>query len=198
MQHFAEIERWITGSLPNLSGKRVLDVGCGMGSIGFMLRQAPGGTDAWLTGADIYQPYLDFCRRFSIYDELLAGDVTRLDLEPFDVVVATDVLEHIERPAVDRLLARLEELATELVIVSTPNGPDLRPPVGDVESEAHVSVWRVGDFRRRGYDVRGIGCRLHRSCRQNHMTLAAWYVLTPMALRVPVISGTLIAVRRTS
>ena len=28
--------------------------------------------------------------------------------------------------------------------------------------------------------------------------VAAWYVLTPMALRVPVISGTLIAVRRTS
>jgi hypothetical protein len=58
------------------------------------LRQAPGGTDAWITAADIYEPYLDFCRRVSIYDELLAGDVTRLDLEPLDVVVATEVLEH--------------------------------------------------------------------------------------------------------
>jgi 2-polyprenyl-3-methyl-5-hydroxy-6-metoxy-1,4-benzoquinol methylase len=160
-----------------------------------MLRQAPGGEDAVIVGAELHPPYLEFCRRFAIYDELLAGDVTSLDLEPFDVVVASEVLEHIERPASDRLLDRLEELATELVIVSTPNGPDLRPPIGDVESEAHVSVWRVEDFRRRGYDVTGVGCRIHRSGRQNHFTLAAWYALTPVARRVPLIAGTLIAVR---
>ncbi|MGH9062555.1 MAG: class I SAM-dependent methyltransferase [Acidimicrobiales bacterium] len=199
MQHPPGSEVLIRGRLPNLAGKRVLDVGCGQGGIGYMLRQCPGGLDAHLTGIELYEPYLDFVRRFHVYDDLIAGDVTDtsvdLALARFDVVLACEILEHIPRPAADRLLDRIEELAIDMVIVSTPNGPDLRPPIDGVDSEAHVSVWRVSDFRNRGYEVRGIGSRIHRSARQNRLTMVAWHSLTPIAIKFPLIAGTIVAVK---
>src|SRR5439155_741385 len=120
---------------------RILDVGCGKGAIGFLLRQHTGGEDAHLVGVDVYPPYLDFCRRFNIYDELISGDVTALDLARFDVVLACEVVAHIPRPRSDRLLDRLEELASDRIIITTPNGPDYREAIAGIQSEARVSVW---------------------------------------------------------
>jgi 2-polyprenyl-3-methyl-5-hydroxy-6-metoxy-1,4-benzoquinol methylase len=120
-QHPLEIDPIITGWLPNLAGKRVLDLGCGKGSLGLLLRQAPGGLRAHLTAAEIFQPNIDFVRRFNIYDEIFEGDIAEKDHWPdFDVVVACEILEHLPRDAAERLLERMEEHAPT-VIVSTPN-----------------------------------------------------------------------------
>ena len=160
-QHPLEIDPVISGWLPNLSGKRVLDLGCGKGSLGLLLRQAPGGLRAHLTGAEIFQPNIDFVRRFNLYDEILEGDITEKDDWPdFDVVVACEILEHLPRDDGERLLARLEHAPT--VIVSTPNGRDLRGPIGGNDAEAHLSVWTVADFKTRGYEVKGVGSLLYR------------------------------------
>jgi 2-polyprenyl-3-methyl-5-hydroxy-6-metoxy-1,4-benzoquinol methylase len=194
-QHPLEIDPIISGWLPNLSGMRVLDLGCGKGSLGLLLRQAPGGLHAHLTGAEIFQPNIDFVRRFNLYDEIFEGDISTKDQWPdFDVVVACEILEHLPREAAEQLLARIEE-HTQTVIVSTPNGRDLRGPIGGNPAEAHLSVWTVADFKTRGYEVKGVGSLLHRGSRRSVLTAAAWHASTPFAHRVPRIAGNLVARR---
>ena len=194
-QHPLEIDPIIAGWLPDLSGMKVLDLGCGKGSLGLLLRQARGGLHAHLTGAEIFPPNIDFVRRFNIYDEILEGDITKKDHWPeFDIVVACEILEHLPRDAGERLLARIEE-RTQKVIVSTPNGRDLRGPIGGNPAEAHLSVWTVADFKTRGYEVKGVGSLLYRGSRRNHLTAVVWHASTPFAHRVPRISGNLVARR---
>jgi hypothetical protein len=106
------------------------------------------------------------------------------------------VLEHLERARAECLLDRLEHATRSCIIVSTPNGRDLRRATGENEGEAHLSAWKAMDFRSRGYEVRGVGSRLRKSGYQNHLTMLAWHVSTPLASRWPVIAGNIIALRR--
>lgn len=193
-QHALEIDPIILSWLPNLAGKTVFDVGCGNGSLGMLMRGAPGGLDAHIVGIEAWPGNVDFVQRFNIYDEVWHGDVRTMTLRPFDVVVACEILEHLPRDDGEELLARIEQ-AAETIIVSTPNGPDLRGPKGGNPGEAHLSVWTIKDFRSRGYEVKGVGSRLRRSTRQNRLTYVAWHFSTPFAGRVPLIAGNLIAIR---
>lgn len=195
-QHPVEIDARIREWLPHLAGLRVLDVGCGQGSLGLLIRQAAGGLDAYVVGAEIWKPHVDFVRRFNLYDEVWEGDVTsRAEIGEFDIVLACEVLEHFERSRAEELLRRLEASTRRRIIVSTPNGSDLRAQMGENAAEAHLSAWNVADFRSRGYEVRGVGSRLRRSDRQNHLTMLAWHLCMPLAGRLPVIAGNIVAVR---
>ena len=93
--------------LGDLTGKRVLDVGCGKGELAGDLATR-GGAD--VTGIDISRPSLEFARRRYPGVEFIEADV--LTWEPphdYDVVVLSNVLEHIA-PRVD-LLRRLRSAA---------------------------------------------------------------------------------------
>jgi 2-polyprenyl-3-methyl-5-hydroxy-6-metoxy-1,4-benzoquinol methylase len=192
-QHLPEIDRYIRRELPNLDGKRVLDVGCGRGGIGYLLRTHPGGTTAYIVGVDIHEPYIEFSARFALYDELILGDAVELALEEFDVVLACEVLEHIEAVRSHLLLAKLEGITRERLIVSTPNGNYLRGPVDGVISEAHLSIWTAAWFTTRGYSVRGIGNRWCRFGESGRLGLALWYATTPLSIRIPQLADTIVA-----
>jgi len=192
-QHPPEIDRYIGGQLPNLRGKRVLDVGCGRGGIGYLLRTQPGGEAAHIVGVDIHKPYLEFCTRFGLYDELIHGDAATHSFGQFDIVTACEVVEHIQAEKSAALLDRLEQIANERIIVSTPNGDALRGPMGGVESEAHVSTWTAAWFKGRGYRVRGVGNRWCRFDQAGRVRMALWYVTTPVSLRIPWFADTLVA-----
>jgi SAM-dependent methyltransferase len=192
-QHPPEIDRYIRRQLPDLHGKHVLDVGCGRGGIGFLLRTQPGGDAAHIVGVDVHEPYLEFCARFGLYDELIHGDAATLRFGQFDVVTACEVVEHIQADKSAALLDRLEQIAKERIIVSTPNGDNRRGPVGGVESEAHISIWTPSWFKRRGYQVRGVGSRWCRFDQAGRIKMALWYVTTPLAIRFPWFADTLVA-----
>lgn len=196
LQHYPEIETLISWTLPSLSGKRVLDVGCGIGGIGFLLRRLPGGDEAHLVGVDGWEPYLEFARRFNIYDELHLVDLASYSPEPFDIILAVEVLEHLEKEQGLRLLDRLEHAAREILLVTTPNGDDKRGPVANVPLEAHRSVWHAWEFRQRGYRVRGLGFRWSRKEKASgRMGLALWYVMTPLSLRFPTLADSILATK---
>lgn len=197
LQHYPELETVLSWSFPELSGKSVLDVGCGQGAVGYLLRRLPGGSTAHIVGVDCWPEYTNFCRRYGFYDELVTADIRNFEVErQFDIVVAVEVLEHLKREDGLSVLDRLEGSTRELIIVSTPNGPDYREPVGGVPSEAHLSSWRVQDFRRRGYSVRGLGCRwARRESATSRWQVALWYGLTPIALKWPVMADTILAVK---
>jgi SAM-dependent methyltransferase len=78
--------------LGDVSGRRVCDVGIGKGILFEQLRR--GGV-ASLTGVDISMPYL---RRFAGRDDVrvvLANAENLPFRESFDLVIATDILEHV-------------------------------------------------------------------------------------------------------
>lgn len=198
IQHHLELERFVLQRLPDLTGKHVLDLGCGKELLGYLCRQSKGGDTAWIVGADIWIPYLDFCSRFGAYDYLVQIDGK--DQLPFhegwfDVVLACEVLHHLPRTAGDQLLDELEPLARECLILTCPNGNQLRGPVDSVPVEAHVFVWHTRDFRSRGYEVRVLGFRFQPG--NGRLALALWYAATPLATRLPRLADCLIAYRST-
>ena len=80
------------GGLINFRGAKTLDVGCGNGTATFML--AEQGCD--VTGYDINKVSIDFCEYRKKKYDLKGNFTTKLPDEEFDLVIAIDVLEHIE------------------------------------------------------------------------------------------------------
>jgi SAM-dependent methyltransferase/uncharacterized protein YbaR (Trm112 family) len=77
----------------DLSGKRMLDIGCGSGK---MLRYLQETTGLALAGADLQRDVLERCRR-NVDVPLYQTDATRLPFRgAFDIIGVFDTLEHIE------------------------------------------------------------------------------------------------------
>ena len=79
-------------------GMRVLDAGCGEGTLSFML----AARGAFVTACDISEPNIEFAKQQPNPHriEFLTADLERLPFEDssFDLVVSSHVLEHLENP----------------------------------------------------------------------------------------------------
>lgn len=85
------------GGMPDFAGKRVLDFGCGRG--GMVQRVMEAGA-ASATGIELNPDYIAFARTkvASQWDgraEFLCEDIREIELEPADIVVSSDVMEHV-------------------------------------------------------------------------------------------------------
>lgn len=138
----------------------LIDVGCGRGIVGAMTRIYR--TPKRLVGVDIFQDYIDFCRKYCIYDELHCLDLRKTPLlfkdREFSVATCIETIEHLPKKHGEGLLDELHRIA-DVVIVSTPSVFFRQPEdhVGCNPFQAHVSKWTVEDFKRRGFDVKGVG-----------------------------------------
>ena len=156
--------------IPLVKGSRILDVGCGFGHWGHLLmtHYRPDASDpalrAQVTGVDIHPGNVELCREGNVYADVVCADaldtLVGLGTASFDTVLAVDVLEHFESAKATSLLEQCARVAKQRVIVSTPNFPNLREGsdglTGHNPWEHHVSCWSYRDFRRRGYEVRGV------------------------------------------
>ncbi len=86
------LDSWMLDALGDVSGKRVLDIGCGEGRFTRLL----AGLGARATGIDLTKPLLDRARRLAVADETyLLSDAETLDgieSESFDLAVSYIVL----------------------------------------------------------------------------------------------------------
>lgn len=159
---------WMDGFLPILlsprlnfvpvDAKRVLDVGCGRGVMGGLLRvyREP----ELIVALDIYKPYLSFVRTVGFYDEVLCLDLSRnglpFDDSTFDLVLCMEVLEHLPKQRAFSLLNELERVS-DRVVVTTPTRFYRQSEYDDNIHQLHRSVFRVDEFENRGYQVYGVG-----------------------------------------
>ena len=199
--------------LPLVAGKTVLDLGCGYGHWGHLLRTHYFSDDpakaARITGVDIHEGNVAFCRRMGTYDELGCADaldfLARQPAAAFDTIIATELIEHLPKPAGETLLAEVVRVAAKAAILSTPNWEYLRPGAmtmtGFNEHEHHVSAWRPAEFRRRGFTVRGVGHKVRQwPVRGVNRALDVLPTLDAMlaawAIRHPAIALNIVAFRR--
>jgi 2-polyprenyl-3-methyl-5-hydroxy-6-metoxy-1,4-benzoquinol methylase len=199
--------------LPLIEGRTVLDLGCGFGHWGQILRTHYHSEDralrAAVTGVDAFEPNVAFCRAGGAYETVVAGDAVEYlaaqRTGAFDTVLATELIEHLSRERGERLLAEAARVAAKVAILSTPNWEYLRPGAqtmtGYNEHEHHVSAWTTADFRRHGYTVRGVGHRgRYWPVRGINRLLDSLptldHVLAAIAIEHPLIAHSLVAFRR--
>ena len=166
--------------LNNVQGSTFLDVGCGYGKWGYLLRKyAPPSSQArHITGIDVFEPHLRSLQTQHIYDELRCGDALQLpfDDKSFDTVIACEVLEHLQADQGVILLRELERVARLCFIVSTPTFPCLRGG-GDTQDgfnpyEAHKHIYSFREFKTLGFtQIIGVG----------HLKLRPWKIAVALA-----------------
>lgn len=134
----------------------LLDLGCGSNSpVKFIKDIVP-----IRVGVDLFNPSVEKSLRDGIHTDYKIYNVLEVDTlfppKSFDLTVASDLIEHLEKEQGYKLLEVMESLALKKVIILTPNGFLKQGVYDGNEYQVHKSGWSVQDFRQRGYKVYGI------------------------------------------
>ena len=103
-------------------GSRVLEIGCSSGSQTRLLKNTLGCS---VTGIEINAAAAEDAREFC--ERLIIGDIENLNLtedlgnQPFDVIILSDVLEHLKQPGDTLMKIRLLLGQSGILLASIPN-----------------------------------------------------------------------------
>lgn len=99
----------------------VLEVGCGQGWLLALIADAL--PDATLDGLDVRADAIELAREVAPRARMVVGDAAALpyDDASFDVVVCSEVLEHVDDPA--RVLAEIRRVGRGRAVISVPHEP---------------------------------------------------------------------------
>jgi len=144
----------------DLNKMLVLDIGCAKGHLGYQIRTKKSGTLAVL-GLDLWAPYIKEVRSFHlayarIYDDLILGDARYMPFRDkvFNLLIASEILEHLPREDGFRLLKEMERICKDRIITSTPSKFFEQEELNDNPHQRHVSHWKEEDFVKSGYEVK--------------------------------------------
>jgi hypothetical protein len=116
-----------------------------------------------LVGVDIFEPYLSFCRKLGIYNEVIKHDLRifpyPFQKDEFDIAIALEIIEHLPKDDAIKMLSELERVARR-VIISTPNIFFGQRTYDANPFQRHLSRVSTQDFKVRGYRVFGVGSLL--------------------------------------
>ena len=133
----------------------LLDVGCGNSS---PVRYLP--ERIYKIGVDAYYECIDNSRSANLHHEYLQTDVLNIGQhfkeKTIDCVLASDLIEHLEKDRGIELLQVMETIAKKQVIIFTPNGYFPQGSHDNNPWQIHRSGWFVDEMRGRGYSVIGI------------------------------------------
>ena len=121
--HFLRIDEVLKLVKEHSPGPRVADLACAQGNFGILL--AERGYD--VTAVDIKEEFLRYAKKkhtHGKFQTLLANIMEFRSTEPFDCVLAGEIIEHVAHP--EQLLASAAaNLKTSgILVVTTPNGSD--------------------------------------------------------------------------
>jgi predicted TPR repeat methyltransferase len=146
------------GYIVHAQPSSILDVGCGFGTWGYLCRTFldvfPGRVqpDTWqvhITGLELFEPYIQAHQRH-LYDEIRIADIRTAieDMPEYDLIIAGDVIEHLDRDDADKVLDALYTKARIAMMVNIPLGDEGwdHPENHGNPGELHRSAWHVEDF----------------------------------------------------
>jgi len=103
--------------------RKLLDVGYGYGWFGYKLRIECQFNEP-IIGFDIYKPYIAQIKRTEVYNDLIIGDARHLPFrdEAFDIVLAAELIEHLDKRDGLELIRECERVSRKLTILTTQRG----------------------------------------------------------------------------
>lgn len=133
----------------------LLDVGCGKDSpIQNFSKQI------YSVGVDIFNPSLDKSKKLKIHNKYVKMNVLEIEkrFKPnsFDCVLASDLIEHLEKKDGLKLIKQMEKIAKKKVIIFTPNGFLKQGEYDKNPWQIHKSGWSTSEMQKKGYKVIGI------------------------------------------
>ena len=181
----------------DLKEKVILDVGCGKGLNGYLIRVTRDVEGSTLIGLDINKEYLSFCRTFNTYTKLVEQKLPKLPFKDksVDLLICTEVIEHLKKKDGERLLKEIDRVCRGRAIVSTPN--ILFDTLPNELEDAHHSIWGKDNFEKFGYKVHGLGFRTSITVDDPLLRLkqALYYFFAPISYFFPQIGGVLLCVK---
>jgi len=110
--------QWIIWASADLMGKKVLDLGCGDGSLSFLIAEK----GAEVSGVDNDEIGLEFARKNVPKADFVNASAYNLPFkdEFFDVVVSCEVIEHLEEP--EKMLSEAMRVLKKggMIVLTTP------------------------------------------------------------------------------
>jgi 2-polyprenyl-3-methyl-5-hydroxy-6-metoxy-1,4-benzoquinol methylase len=137
--------------------KTVLDVGSGPGLPMELLK-------VWhrfklTVGVDVFKPYLNETKKKKIHDKYVLQDIRKLDFpdKSYDVVIALQVIEHLEKKEAWKLIAKMEKIAKRQVILATPIGYMYHHHTDNNPHQEHKSEFLPEELEKKGYKILKFG-----------------------------------------
>jgi len=137
----------------------ILDIGVGYGRWGYLSREVldaghakykPEDWEVRIEGIEIFEPYILDHQRF-LYNKIHIGNAFDVidGLGEFDLIIAGDVLEHLERDKAEQLLRKIFNRAQKGFILNLPIGQEWLRDFSDHDNihESHLSAWELSDFQ---------------------------------------------------
>ena len=131
-KHNSWVDPFTAEQLKSLVPKHVLDIGCGDGFYGKLVRHLL--PHAIVTGVDANPKWVKECSALNCYHEVLEGDIVKLapDISG-ELVIAGDILEHLEEADMKDVLFSLVA-NFKWVIVNSPL---------DFQPQEHEDSWEI-------------------------------------------------------
>lgn len=149
----AFVPNWIINS----SCRSILDLGCGQGlQMKTIKLRHP---QIYAVGVDLFKPYIETCKKEKIHNKYMICDVRKVSFKDksFDVVLACQLLEHLNKKDALALVKKMETIAKKLVIISTPIGQTFYHTDDGNPLQKHKSFFFPQEFESRGYSIIRMG-----------------------------------------
>lgn len=183
----------------DLSGKIILDLGCGKGIYGYLIRATKNCEESTLIGVEGNSTLVNFLHKFNIYDRVLKSILPEIRYKgKADYILCSEVIEHLPKNDGVELLNKIDKICRKMVIITTPNV--MFQPAGIDRLDKHLTLWSKEEFQSRGYKVYGIGIKLPPPGAETNVIWGSIfygleYLFTPISWIFPRIGGNLIAVK---